>query len=138
MTPDIYVHILNLIEAIFFCEHCKNYRNFNQSTSVEILRKRTVSADPQAINTKICGNCPPTENLHPKKSENISAFYAVEATFAIVCFCLSFSADLNLLIKYVSDNPLKIIFVFPKCKKQHNFEISTTTCPCMTLDTYLL
>ena len=46
MTPDIYVHILNLIKAIFFCEHCKNYRNFNQSTSVEILRKRTVSADP--------------------------------------------------------------------------------------------
>ena len=28
MMSDIYVHILNLPETMFFCEHCKNTGNF--------------------------------------------------------------------------------------------------------------
>ena len=79
MTSDIYMHI-SIIETMLFYEHCKEYRNFMQSSGVEILRKRTVSADPWVIHPKICGNC----NLHIGKSEEISSLYAVAATFAVM------------------------------------------------------
>ena len=52
MMTDIYVHISNLIETIFFCEHCKKYRNFTQSLSVEILRKRTVENIENRVNVE--------------------------------------------------------------------------------------
>ena len=51
-----------------------------QSSGVEILRKRSVSADPWVIHPKICGNC----NLHIGKSEEIPSLYAVAATFAVI------------------------------------------------------
>ena len=44
--PDTYAHILSLIEPVFFSEHSKKYQNFTQSHGAEILRKRTVSAEP--------------------------------------------------------------------------------------------
>ena len=68
------------IETMLFYEHCKEYRNFMQSSGVEILRKRSVSADPWVIHPKICGNC----NLHIGKSEEIPSLYAVAATFAVI------------------------------------------------------
>ena len=135
---DIYIHILNLIEAMFFCEHCKKYWNFTQSPSVEIHRKWTVYADPWVIHSKICGNCPLTEKLQTRNSEEISALCAMEGTFAIIYLCLLFSAGLHFSIKYVSYDSFKIFFVFPNCKKRHNFEIFTTTCFYMILDIYLL
>ena len=95
--------------AIFFCEHCKKYRNFIQSPGVEILRKRTVCTDPWVIQQKICGNCLLTENLHNRKSEEIPALYAVETTFAIIYLCLLFSAGLNFSTKYISYDSLKIL-----------------------------
>ena len=78
-----------------FCEHYKKYRNLNRSPSVEVPPKRTVSADPWAVHLNICANCPPKENLHTRKLEEITALYAVEATFAIIYSCLLFSAGLN-------------------------------------------
>ena len=84
MMSDIYVHILNLTELKFFCEHCKKHQNFTQLSGAEILHKRTVSADPWRIHPKICGNCPPKENFHNRKSEEIPTLHAVEATFAII------------------------------------------------------
>ena len=96
MTSDVYVHILNLIERCFFCEHFKKYLN-------------CISREPSAIHPKIFRNCPPTENLHSKKSEEIPVLYAVEATFAIIYMCLLISAGLNFSIKYVSCHSLEIL-----------------------------
>ena len=84
MTSDIYADVLNVIETIFFCEHYKNCWNFTQSPSAETLRRPTVFSDPRAICPKICGNYPPTEYLHNRKSEIIPALYTVEATFAVI------------------------------------------------------
>ena len=79
---------------MFFCEHCKKYRNLTQSPGAEVLRKRTVSADSRMIHLKFCGNCPPTEDLHTSKLKEIPALYAVKATSAIIYLYLLFSADL--------------------------------------------
>ena len=59
------------MKGYFFCEQFKKYLN-------------CISREPSAIHPKIFRNCPPTENLHSKKSEEIPALYAVEATFAII------------------------------------------------------
>ena len=55
----------------------------------------------------ICGNCPMTENLHTKKSEEILANDAVEAAFSIIYLRLLFSSGLNFSIKYILYTPLK-------------------------------
>ena len=112
------------IETILFYEHCKEYRNFMQSSDVEILRKRTVSADPWVIHPKICGNC----NLHIGKSEEIPSLCAVAATFAVIWLRFLLRASWNFSKKCVSYFSFKI----------HNFEIPTATCLYMTLDIYLL
>ena len=53
------------------------------------------------------------KNLHTRKSEEISAFYAVEATFSNIYVYLFFSARLNVSIKCVQyDSHMKIFFVF--------------------------
>ena len=117
MTLDIYVHKLNLIETMLFCEHCTKYWNFTQSPGVEILHKQTVSVDPWTIHPKTCGNCLPTENLHTKKSEEIPALYVVEATFAIIYLCLLFNAGLNFSIKCVSYYTLLRFCCLPELSK---------------------
>ena len=114
---------ISLVEMMFFCKHCKKYWNFTQSSGVEILRKRTVSADPWVIHPKICGNCPPTENLLTRKLEEIPALYAVEATFVIIHLCLLFSAGFNFLIKYVSHDYLKILLSSWIAKNSIIFEL---------------
>lgn len=84
---------------------------------MEIIRKWTASANLWAIHFKIFGNCPPTKNLHTRKSEEISALYAVEATFSNIYVYLFFSARLNVSIKCVQyDSHMKIFFVFPNWK----------------------
>ena len=50
-----YVHTLNLIETMFYCEYCKKYRNFIQSPGENIFRKRTASTDSWAIHAKVDG-----------------------------------------------------------------------------------
>ena len=109
MTSDIYVHISDLIETMCFCEHCKKYRKFTQSPGAEILLKWTIFTDPRAIHLKICGNCPPSENLYSRKSEEILWIDTVEATFAIIYLCLLFSTGLDFWIKYVSYDSFKIL-----------------------------
>ena len=85
------------------------YLNFNQSQDVEIIRKCKASANLWAIHLRIFGNCPPTKNLHTRKSEEISALYAVEATFSNINVCLFFSAGLDVSIKCVPyDSHMKI------------------------------
>ena len=56
---------------MFFCEHCKKYRNFIIFYIADNLRKWTVSGDPWEIFQKICGNCPPTENIQHRELEEI-------------------------------------------------------------------
>ena len=73
-----YVHILNPIETMFSVNTAKNIRTFTQSAGGEIFHKRTVCADPWRFTRKSCGKYPPMENLHPRKSEEIPTFYAVE------------------------------------------------------------
>ena len=84
IMPHIYAHISNLIGTMFPCEHCKKYWKLTESSGLEILLKRIVSTDSGTIRPKICGNCPPTENLHTRKSEEIVTIYAVETTLAII------------------------------------------------------
>ena len=111
MTSDICAHGLHPIEMMIFCERCKKYRNFTLSSGAETLRKWTVFAD-HAIHLKICANCPLTENLRIRKSEEILALYAGEATFAIIYLCPLFSAGWSFSIKYDSYDSLKILLSF--------------------------
>ena len=78
---------------------------------METLRKWTVSAD-HTIHPKICGNCPPTENLHIRKLEEILALYAGEATFAIIYLCPLLSAGWSFSIRYDSYDSLRILLSF--------------------------
>ena len=96
IMPHIYAHISNLIGTMFPCEHCKKYWKLTQSSGLEILLKRIVSTDSETIRPKICGNCPPTENLHTRKSEEIVTIYAVEATLAIIISSSSSSISISL------------------------------------------
>ena len=75
---------------------------------LEILRKWTVSKDPQAIHPTLYGKCPPKENLHTRKSEEILALYAVAATFPIIYVCILIGAGLNFSIKHVLYDSYKI------------------------------
>ena len=119
---DIYVHILNPIEAMSFCEYCKKYQNFTVSPSVEIFCKGTFSAGPWVIHLKICGSCL-SEKFYTRKSEGIGSYVA------IIYLCLFFSADLHLLIKSFLQNSFKI-FLSSWIQKTPYFEISTITWPC--------
>ena len=130
----LHEYIKSYWNDVFLCE---KFRNFTKSTGVKILRKWTVSAGPWVIHPKICGNCPSTENLHTKKSEDIGALYAVEATFAIIYLWLLFRADLNFSIKYVSYDSLKILLssgiaknsIFLKFPSPHVLKwLSTSIC----------
>ena len=62
-----------------------------------------------AIHWKICGNCPPTESLHTRKSEEMQVLSAVESTFAFIYLCLLFSAGLDFSKKYVLYDSLKTL-----------------------------
>ena len=86
-----------------FLQRFKKYWEFTQFPVHKILRKWTVSADPRVIRPAIYGNCLLMENLHTRKSEEVTALYAVEANFPIIYFCL---------LLYVSYDSLKILLSF--------------------------
>lgn len=118
MTSYIYVHILlNLIKTMFFCEH------FNQNTWT-LTNPRVWKSSANGQLPQIFGQftlkyleAVRQQNLHTRKSEEISALYAVEATFSNIYEYLFFSARLNVSIKCVQyDSHMKIFFVFPNWK----------------------
>ena len=57
--------------------HNEKYPNFTSFPSVEILWKGTVSAKFWAIRTKPCRNCAFQQNLHTRKLDEITVFFAV-------------------------------------------------------------
>ena len=59
-------------------EHCAKYRNLTLFPGIEILCKRTVSAEFRAIRPKLCGNCTFAQNFHTNKLGEILVFYAEE------------------------------------------------------------
>ena len=128
MTWDIYAHTLKFKthRKDVFLWTLQKYRNFNQFSGVEILRKRKVTADTWTICPKICRNCPPKENLHTKKLEKIPVLYVVEATFAINYLCLLFNAGLFFFDKICLIWLSSDFAVFLNGKKWQNFEIFTT------------
>ena len=57
---------------------CIKYENFTLIPGMEILWKRTVSADFQAIVPRVCKNCALPQNFHTRNLREISVFYAVK------------------------------------------------------------
>ena len=76
----------------FFCKYYEKYWNLTQSSGTETLQKWTVSADPQAIRLKICGNYLLMENLHTRKSDENKALYPKELRLLLFTYVL-FSAQ---------------------------------------------
>ena len=70
---------------MFFCKHCKNYRDFTQSSGVEILRKRTVSEGPWAIYPENLWKLSADGKLLTRKLEEIPSY---SGSGSYVCYYL--------------------------------------------------
>ena len=94
------------MKSMFIDEHYKNTGSY-QSSGTEILCKQTISVDPGVIRPKICGNCPPTENLHIRRSSGkwkLCLLFAIIYMSFIYCRC----TGLNFSIKYLPYSSLKV------------------------------
>ena len=106
MMPDIYVHILNLIETMLFCKHCKK--------TLELYPIPWCGNSLQAVSScRSWGNSP--ENLWKLSSKRKSP--QQEINQSVIYLSLSFNPGLHFSIKCVSYDSLKIFLCSRIAKK---------------------
>ena len=73
--------ILSTYSCIYRIVHCLKYRTFTKFPGVEILWKRTVSAEFPKICPKFCRSSAFPQNFHTRKLGEILVIYAVVVVF---------------------------------------------------------
>ena len=107
MTSDIYGHMLNLIEKMFFCEQCKKYRNF-----LPVRKFSTNGQFPQILEWFAQKSA---ETLRWRKISTLGnqkkfQHFKQWKLRLLLFTCLLFSAGLTFPMKYVWYDSLKILF----------------------------
>ena len=109
MMPDIYVHILNLIETMLFCKHCKKTLQENTGTLSNPLVWK-FSASCQFLQILGQFSWKPVETVLQKK-------ISTTGNQSVIYLSLLFNPGLHFSIKCVSYDSLKIFLCSRIAKK---------------------